>query len=527
MQRVLLTLSIVASASADTAWQEVGTLRNEADGFAQTISASGTWMAIGAPQDRSCGELTYSGSVQLYQLVDDAWQFSGSLCSPQPQSLDFFGHALMVAGDLLCIQSYAAPARVHVFRNIGGSWTYETTLIPSVPGITAANFGRIMATDGELLVIADQGASVGGIGPIGAAYVFRYGAGEWQFEDVLVACDSTQGQNLGTGLAIVDGRIFVGATGAIVNGYLQAGAVYVFSRANGQWSEQQKLVANDAGPFDSLGASLTTVNDTIFASAPLAIIHGKASGGIRPFNRNGDNWEDGGIWITTPDAGFSDDLGEVLLADQQRLITSRGFFSPAEIRVFENGDSGWTNTADLIPSGRPSGNVTLLAASQGWIARAAPGADAIVYLFRSGEDCNRNQVIDAVEIASGTVADCDMNGIPDSCDLTVGGMDCDGNGELDTCEIAAGTAIDCNENGTPDACDILTGAPDINRDGVPDECQCLGDLTGDGFVGLDDLGILLANYGRTNPAGGDIDVDGDVDLTDLGFILASFGLHCQ
>ncbi len=59
--------------------------------------------------------------------------------------------------------------------------------------------------------------------------------------------------------------------------------------------------------------------------------------------------------------------------------------------------------------------------------------------------------------------------------------------------------------------------------------NCPGDLDGDLDVDLNDLSVLLANFGTTSgadPADGDLDGDGDVDLTDLSNLLANFGLTC-
>ena len=63
-------------------------------------------------------------------------------------------------------------------------------------------------------------------------------------------------------------------------------------------------------------------------------------------------------------------------------------------------------------------------------------------------------------------ADCDSNGIPDTCDISCGatGGYCDVPG--------CGAAGDCNLNQLPDVCDILSGdSGDGNGDGIPDECQ--------------------------------------------------------
>lgn len=57
---------------------------------------------------------------------------------------------------------------------------------------------------------------------------------------------------------------------------------------------------------------------------------------------------------------------------------------------------------------------------------------------------------------------------------------------------------------------------------------CVGDLNGDGQVGLGDLATLLANYGASGAtaAQGDLDGDGDVDLSDLAALLARYGGVC-
>jgi hypothetical protein len=56
----------------------------------------------------------------------------------------------------------------------------------------------------------------------------------------------------------------------------------------------------------------------------------------------------------------------------------------------------------------------------------------------------------------------------------------------------------------------------------------LGDLDGDGSVGLPDLSVLLAHFGSTgaSAADGDSDGDEDVDIRDLTLLLADFGGSC-
>ncbi|MBI5863948.1 MAG: hypothetical protein HZB38_05480 [Planctomycetes bacterium] len=68
---------------------------------------------------------------------------------------------------------------------------------------------------------------------------------------------------------------------------------------------------------------------------------------------------------------------------------------------------------------------------------------------------------------------------------------------------------------------------DLNLLATP--VRCPGDLTGDGEVGIQDLAILLHNFGLVEgatPDDGDMDEDGDVDLPDLAYLLAQFGAQC-
>ena len=77
------------------------------------------------------------------------------------------------------------------------------------------------------------------------------------------------------------------------------------------------------------------------------------------------------------------------------------------------------------------------------VAAASLTGDRIVwYENRSGSiDCN------------GTSADCDLDGVPDECQIAGGAADCNGNAVLDACEISADPGLDINGNGQLDTCE--------------------------------------------------------------------------
>jgi hypothetical protein len=167
-------------------------------------------------------------------------------------------------------------------------------------------------------------------------------------------------------------------------------------------------------------------------------------------------------------------------------------------------------------------------------------------------DCNDNGVPDDIDILIGESEDCDADGMPDECLLSVLD-DCNGNHIPDSCDIASGSSLDLNNNGTPDECedcnhngvpddlDIASGfsidhsGPSCIPDGIPDECQIIvcktyivGDTNGDGQQNVADvitlLSYLFSNGSIQCRAAGDFNDDELLDVADvialLNFIFA-------
>jgi len=92
-----------------------------------------------------------------------------------------------------------------------------------------------------------------------------------------------------------------------------------------------------------------------------------------------------------------------------------------------------------------------------------------------------------------------------------------------------GNDVDCNVNLVPDVCDIAAGSSaDDNGNGIPDECEAvLGDIDGDGVVGINDFLMLLGDWGPCAapcpPAcAADLDADCDVGINDFLTLLANW-----
>lgn len=62
---------------------------------------------------------------------------------------------------------------------------------------------------------------------------------------------------------------------------------------------------------------------------------------------------------------------------------------------------------------------------------------------------------------------------------------------------------------------------DTDGDGVPDECGCIGDLDGDGIVDVNDILVLIGQFGELG--NGDFDGDAFFDADDLLVMLGQWG----
>jgi hypothetical protein len=86
-----------------------------------------------------------------------------------------------------------------------------------------------------------------------------------------------------------------------------------------------------------------------------------------------------------------------------------------------------------------------------------------------------------------------------------------------------GVIEDCNGNKIPDLREIIDGSgSDLNGNGILDECEDVyGDLNGDTLVDVQDLLILLSEWGEPDSIA-DLNDDGTVDTADLVILLGEW-----
>jgi uncharacterized delta-60 repeat protein len=244
------------------------------------------------------------------------------------------------------------------------------------PSNTTSNdqFGFSVAISGDTAVVGASGEDSNATGvngdeinnlasAAGAVYVFVRNNGAWTQQAYLKASNTDADDRFGSTVAISGDTLVIGAEGedsnaTTVNGdgtnnlASDAGAVYVFVRNNGVWTQQAYLKASNTGAGDAFGTSVALSADTVMIGAQgedsnATTVNGNGSdnstsdaGAAYVFVRNNGVWTQQ-AYLKAANSGVQDLFGKaVAVSGETALIGASGENSNA---TGVNGD-GANNT---------------------------------------------------------------------------------------------------------------------------------------------------------------------------------------
>ena len=183
----------------------------------------------------------------------------------------------------------------------------------------------------------------------GSAYVFILNDSTWTQQAKLIASDSSIGGMFGYSVAIKNDTAIIGSPGDNLN----TGSVYVFTRTENTWTQQEKISALDSEYNDYFGHSVSIDNDYLIIGAWGDNNYGPQSGSAYVFIRNDSTWAQQAKLIPS-DSNVSDMFGySVSISDDTALIGAPddGFEGDSgSAYVFIRNNSTWTQQAKLIAS---------------------------------------------------------------------------------------------------------------------------------------------------------------------------------
>ena len=239
-----------------------------------------------------------------------------------------------VNGDQSDDSVYGAGA-VYVFSNDDGNWTQQAYIKALNPGLTD-NFGYAveLSEDGNTLAVSAYFEASGATGvdadqaddsipQAGAVYIFTRSGDSWSQQAYLKASNTGHlpddpneigdGDQFGFAIALSDGGNTL-AVGAIAedggnindpsdNSLVSAGAVYVFERSGGIWTQEAYLKPSNVGQGDLFGYSLALTADadilvvgsydedgSLAGNNDVQNDDQAGSGAVYVFERDGDAW---------------------------------------------------------------------------------------------------------------------------------------------------------------------------------------------------------------------------------------------
>ena len=219
---------------------------------------------------------------------------------------------------------------------------------------------KLLADDGDefdffgfSVALTEDTAFIGATGDeeTGSVYVFMRQDGQWTQTQKLLPKDTDEFNNFGFSVALTENIALIGAPSDDENG-TDAGAAYVFTRQDGQWTQTQKLLSNDGDEYDSFGLSVALTEDTALVGAPYDEENGESAGSAYVFSRQNGQWiQTQKLLANDGDAG--DSFGwSVALTKNTALIGADGDEDKGEgagsAYVFTQQKGRWTQTQKLL-----------------------------------------------------------------------------------------------------------------------------------------------------------------------------------
>jgi hypothetical protein len=235
-------------------------------GSSVALSSDDNTLVVGAPYSSNNDGATY-----VFTRSNGAWsqqaELVGTDANGTVESTGWQGSSVALSsdGNTLVIGAFHDSnftGAAYVFTRSNGVWTQQAKLVATgATGTSGDSQGASvsLSSDGNTLVV---GVPTDG-DDVGAAYVFTRSNGTWTQQAKLVSTDKV-GNALGSSVSVSgDGNtVAAGAPDDNNNaGFAGVGATYVFTRSNGVWAQQAKLIGTNSVGFSAQGRSVSLSSD--------------------------------------------------------------------------------------------------------------------------------------------------------------------------------------------------------------------------------------------------------------------------
>jgi hypothetical protein len=286
------------------------------DGFGTSATLDNDTLVVGAYQedssatgvngDQTSNASSVSGAAYVFVRNGGVWEQQAYLKASNTGADDRFGASVAVENDTLFVGAVwessnatgiagdqvnndaSRSGAVYLFTRAGTTWTQQAYIKASN---TEADdwFGAEVDLSGDTLVVGAlfEDSEANGVGgdqtnnnasSAGAVFVFVGSGANWTQQAYIKASNSDAGDEFGEEIAIQGDTLVIAAnsedsvaTGVdgdqLDNTVIDSGAVYVFERAGGVWSQISYLKASNTDAGDGFGYNLALSDGTVIVTA--------------------------------------------------------------------------------------------------------------------------------------------------------------------------------------------------------------------------------------------------------------------
>ena len=222
---------------------------------------------------------TNTGPVYLFVRPSAGWQRkSRPTATLQPdQFAGFFGYSIAIASDTIAVGapgSFSGTGAVYLFVKPAGGWRGNVSQTARLVGSDGLEdfIGESVATDGNNVFAGAPSTNQ----IRGAVYVYVKPSGGWSNMTETAVLSAADTVDLGWSMSLSGNTVVAGAPYATVGANPEQGAAFVFVKPADGWKTTSKanakLVADDGAVNDHFGASVAISGNTVVVGSPEAAI---------------------------------------------------------------------------------------------------------------------------------------------------------------------------------------------------------------------------------------------------------------
>jgi len=316
--------------------------------FASDVDISDNYAIVGAREEPGDSTPVHKvGAAYIYKRIGEVWQLQQRL-APLVQTSDLhFGRVVKIKDDFAVVGRVGRD--VYVYKNTGNEWILSQVLNAPDQEESPWFLPAIAISENYLLIgshyddLDENGQN--DIHWAGSAYIFKINNGVWEFAQKICASDRIGGQFYGSAVDITDqyavvGTIYESRDENGANLLNHAGAAYLYTNTNGDWSQVQKIVASDRSSNANFGNNVTLYGSTV-------VIGSGKNYQSYVFDYFDDSWTETQLIVPdAPSIGWGSSL--VSLHKDKLLIN---IYGTNELHLFFRSAGNWGLSQVIYPPG--------------------------------------------------------------------------------------------------------------------------------------------------------------------------------